>query len=140
MHALACIPREMNVRRSNFKLGDDLHIPRESDDDDHLGWRQDKCVTQTPQKIFVPDPTYRGIYARKIGYAILTYPKYASLIHTQVLDIRLVLEWSNMHRATYIEKRAHDTIASIQENVNPMLDCFPDAQLALLEMLGQFSI
>ena len=69
--------------------------------------------------MLVPPIVYRGPYARSIGYFVLTYPNYAPLVHLQVLDLRLLVRWSELHPITYCEEVAHETIASMQDNVNP---------------------
>ena len=58
MHALICVPKGLDCKRSNFKLVDAnfIDIP-----DSGIALRDDK------RRHFVPPELYRGPYARSIG-------------------------------------------------------------------------
>lgn len=131
MHALICLPGGLNSHRSNFKL-----VEPEST----TGWSDvgqgGYAFKHEKRRLFVPPDKYRGPYARSIGYFALTYPSYASLVHSRVLDLRVLAEWSDAHPSTYSEKVAHETIASIQNNVNPFFVDSLDATHALLDLMS----
>jgi len=125
MHALTCLPRRLNSQRSNYTLVETGPLE---------GWkavgRGEHALKHDNYRLFIPPMIYRGPYARSIGYFVLTYPNYAPIVHLRVLDLRLLIQWSEEYPISHAEEYAHETIASIQDNVNPFfideLDAYQD--------------
>lgn len=130
MHALICLPGGLNSQRSNYKLVEEGSM---------TGWEpvgpDGYAMKHERRRLFVPPIIYRGPYARSVGYFALTYPEYAHLVHARVLDFKLLVQWSELHPATYSEKVVHETIASLQNNANPFLVDPVEAQHSVLELL-----
>jgi endonuclease I len=125
MHSLICLPRRLNSQRSNYKLVESASL------DDWKAVGNEKLgVRHNKRRLFIPPVLYRGPYARSIGYFVLTYPTYASLVHLRVLDLRLLVKWSEEYPITHSEEYAHEIIASMQDNVNPFfideMDAYQD--------------
>lgn len=55
------------------------------------------------------------------SYTVLTYPRYVGLVHAQVLDLRLLLEWDSRYPCTDEERKVHAAIAGMQRNQNPFV-------------------
>ena len=130
MHGLMCLPSQLNLHRSNYKLR-----PEPAADPGDGGWQAvgegGHALKHTRRRLFVPPPLYRGMYARGVGYFVLTYPDYAAAVHARVLDFEHLLEWSLAHPPSHQEKVAHHAIAAIQENTNPFHVDVDDAAQAL---------
>lgn len=130
MHALLCLPGGLNSHRSNFKLVE----PEKTSGWEAVG-QGGHAFKHEKRRLFVPPTKYRGPYARSIGYFVLTYPTYASLVHSRVLDLRVLADWSEVYPITHSEQVVHATIESIQENCNPFFVDAWEAQQAVLELL-----
>lgn len=130
MHGLLCLPEQLNLHRSNYKLR-----PEPPQDPGGGGWQVvgagGHALKHTRSRLFVPPPAYRGKYARGVGYFVLTYPSYAAAVHARVLDFAHLLEWSAAYPPSHEEKVAHYAIAAIQENTNPFHVDAADAAQAL---------
>ena len=119
MHGLTCLPRHLNSHRSNYRLVESISQTEKHD----------------KHGVFAPPPEYRGVYARSIGYIVLTYPSYASLVHTNVLDLNLLIKWSEMYPCTYADEVVHANVASLQQNANPLFLNAVDAYHDITTML-----
>ena len=129
MHALICVPESLNSHRSNYRLVDVKCTE---------GWKavgQGVAFRHDRRRLFLPPPKYRGAYARSIGYFVLTYPSYADLVHSKVLDLELLVEWSGMYPCTHVEAEVHATIASIQKNKNPFVTNPAAASRSVLKLV-----
>lgn len=120
MHSLLLMSRQLNVHRSNYKLVEEFVALNGLE---AVG----EAFKHNTHRLFIPPTQYRGPYARSIGYFVLTYPSYASVVHSNVLDLRLLLSWLEKHPVTYSCKKAHANIANIQDNVNPLIVDHVDA-------------
>lgn len=131
MHALICLPKALNFHRSNYKLvdADCTEGWRKVGPDPGIAFRHDR------RRLFVPPEHYRGPYARSIGYFVLTYPSYFDIVHSNVLDLELLLKWSCLYPCTSVESKRHETIASIQQNYNPFFVDPKQAHHGLLTLL-----
>lgn len=127
MHALICLPAKLNSARSNYKLCDPCSTNGWSKIAGGAAYRHEK------RRLFFPPAAYRGAYARSIGYFVLTYPSYAHVVHSQVLDLDLLVEWSQNHPCNHMEIVKHETIASIQHNENPFVTDPASAERLVLD-------
>jgi endonuclease I len=131
MHALMCVPKVLNSKRSNFKLVDANFTDT---------WAKERpgpsiALRDDKRRLFLTPEVYRGSYARSIGYFVLTYPRYTNLVHSNVLDLELLLQWSCLHPCSYVESKRHEAIAMIQQNQNPFFENPQKAHTDLLELL-----